>query len=135
MPAPSDLVKKFKTLKNYVTNMHVELLLFNQIQITAWTEILTIVNAEDILTNPKHQLVAMQNKLTQNFADRKNDDDTQINQVHQAFNTKFKKLRELVQACIDEYNPRFSFSNLFTRDRKIDVLLARLQDLSEDSQL
>jgi len=112
--------------------MHVELLLFNQIQITAWTEILTIVNAEDILTNPKHQLVAMQNKLTQNFADRKNDDDTQINQVHQAFNTKFQRLRTLVRECIQACEPKKTF---FSWNPKMHVLLARLQACGENSQL
>ena len=132
MPTPSDLVKKFNILKNYVTNMQVKLLLFNQIQITAWTEILTIVNAEDILTNPKHQLVAIQNKLTQNFADQKSDDDTKINQVHQAFNMKFKRLRTLVQECIQACEPKKTF---FSWNPKMDVLLARLQACGENSQL
>jgi hypothetical protein len=132
MPAPSpDFVRKFKTLKNYVTNMHVELLLFNQKQITAWTEILTIVNAEDILTNPD-QLIAIQNKLTQNFADRKSDDDTQINQVHETFNMKFKRLRTLVQECIQACESKRTF---FSRNQKMDVLLARLQACGENSQL
>jgi hypothetical protein len=112
--------------------MHVELLLFNQKQITAWTEILTIVNAEDILTNPKDQLVDIQNKLTQNFADRKSDDDTQINQVHQLFNMKFKRLRTLVQECIQACESKKTF---FSWNSKMDVLLARLQACGENSQL
>ena len=112
--------------------MHVELLLFNQIQITAWTEILTIVNAEDILTNPKDQLVDIQNKLTQNFADRKSDDDTQINQVHETFNMKFKRLRTLVQECIKACESKRTF---LSWNPKMHVLLARLQACGENSQL
>jgi hypothetical protein len=138
-PPSAALVKKFKTLENYATSMHVELLLLNQKQTAKWpkilAEILAIVTEKDTSTNLKDRLTTVHQDLTQNFTDRKISDDPRQNQIDQAFNTKFKKLRELVQACIDEYNPRFSFSNLFTRDRKIDVLLARLQDLSEDSQL
>jgi hypothetical protein len=138
-PPSAALVKKFKSLENYATSMHVDLLLLNQTQTTKWQEILAkiraIVTEKDTSTNLKDRLTTVHQDLTQNFTDRKISDDPRQNQIDQAFNTKFKKLRELVQACIDEYNPRFSFSNLFTRDRKIDVLLARLQDLSEDSQL
>ena len=137
-PPSATLVKKFKALENYATSMHVELLLLNQTQTAKWpkilAEILAIVTEKNTSTNLKDRLTTVYQDLTQNFTDRKISDDPR-QQIDQAFNTKFKKLRELVQACIDEYNPRFSFSNLFTRDRKIDVLLARLQDLSEDSQL
>jgi len=132
------LVKKFKSLQNYATSMHVELLLLNQTQTVKWSEILAeilaIVTEKDTSTNLKDRLTTVHKDLTQNFADRKISDDPR-QQIDQSFNTRFKKLRELVQACIDEYNPRFSFSNLFTRDRKIDVLLARLHNFSEDSQL
>jgi hypothetical protein len=139
MSLPSvTLVKKFKSLENYATSMHVELLRLNQKQTAKWpeilAEILAIVTEKDTSTNLKDRLTTVHKDLTQNFADRKISDDPR-QQIDQAFNTRFKKLRELVQTCIDEYNPRFSFSNLFTRKRKIDVLLARLQDLSEDSQL
>lgn len=126
MSSPSAaLVEKFNTLKNYVTNMPVKLLFFDQIQITAWTEILAIVNAEDVLTNLKDQLVAVQNKLSQNFADRQNDDGT-------LFNMKFKRLRQLVQECIQACEPK---KTLFSWNRGMDVLLARLQACSENSQL
>jgi hypothetical protein len=138
-PPSAALVKKFKTLENYATSMHVELLLLNQKQTAKWpkilAEILAIVTEKDTSTNLKDRLTTVHQDLTQNFTDRKISEDPRQHQIDQAFNTRFKKLRALVQACIDEYNPRFSFSNLFTRDRKIDVLLARLQGLSEDSQL
>jgi len=119
------VVEKFNTLKNYVTNMPVKLLFFDQIQITAWTEIRAIVNTDDILTTLKDQLVAVQNKLTQNFADRKKDDGT-------LFNMKFKRLRQLVQECIQACEPK---KTIFSWNRGMDVLLARLQACSENTQL
>jgi hypothetical protein len=139
MSVPSvALVTKFKSLETYATSMHVELLLLNQTQTAKWpkilTEILAIVTEKDTSTNLKDRLTTVHQDLTQNFADRKISDDPR-QQIDQVFNTRFKKLRALVQACIDEYNPRFPFSYLFTRNRKIDVLLARLHNFSEDSQL
>lgn len=138
-PPSAAFVTKFKSLENYATSMHVELLLLNQKQAAKWqeilAEILAIVHSTDKSTNLKDRLTTVHQDLTQNFADRKINDDPRQNQIDQAFNARFKKLRALVQACIDEYKPRFPFSYLFTRNRKIDVLLARLQDLSEDSQL
>ncbi len=136
-PPSTTLIKKIKILENYATSMHVELLLLNRTQTAKWPEILAairaIVTEKDTSTNLKDRLTTVHQDLTQNFADRKINDDPR-QQVDQAFNTRFKKLRALVQACIDEYNPRFPFSHLFTRNRKIDVLLARLQDFSKDSQ-
>ncbi len=138
-PPSAALVTKFKSLENYATSMHVELLLLNQTQTAKWpkilAEILAIVTEKNTSTNLKDRLTTVHQDLTQNFADRKINDDPRQNQIDQAFNTRFKKLRALVQACIDEYNPKFPFSYIFTRNRKIDVLLARLHNFSEDSQL